>query len=490
MDVAWIGLGHMGLPTAKMVAAAGHAVRGYDIRPLAPEETAGLAICASAREAAEGCDLICLSLFSDDQVEEVLAGPDGLFPMLKPGAIIAIFTTGTIESVRKLAAAAPPGIAVLDTCFSRQTGMLASGKMNLLVGGDAEAIERCRKVLDVFANDIFHLGGSGAGRALKLVNNILWVGHIQLAIDALSLAEKLGFDAHETAKIVLRCTGASDVLNVFTRPYAEMVDYMRPFMIKDASAAAEAARAVGADLGTLGDVVRAYIKESPQDDSATAASANPPRTPGQIAARHASITDHPLRVQPVQNLTDEQRELLGPPPGFERYIGRSPTTSKPGEGSEVYRVMAHNPGLLRQFRTMMPFFMIDGLLPSRDRELAVLRAAWMRQIPFVWGEHVVIGKRVGMTSEEMDWVAQGSTAPGWTEHDRTVVRAAEELVDDAMISDPTWDVLAKTLTEAQLIELPLLVGQYLTMGYYQNSLRIRMWEGNAPESAPPIRYLV
>jgi alkylhydroperoxidase family enzyme len=207
-------------------------------------------------------------------------------------------------------------------------------------------------------------------------------------------------------------------------------------------------------------------------------SANPPRTPEQIAARHASIMNHPLRIEPVRDLTDEQRELLGPPPGFERYIGRSPGNSKPGEGSEVYRVMAHNPGLLRQFRTMMPFFMIDGVLPPRDRELAILRAAWMRQIPFVWGEHVVIGKRIGMTCEEMDRVAAGSTAPGWNAHDRAVVRAAEELVDDAMISDSTWEVLAKTLNEAQLVELPLLVGQYLTMGYYQNSLRIRMWEGN------------
>lgn len=205
---------------------------------------------------------------------------------------------------------------------------------------------------------------------------------------------------------------------------------------------------------------------------------NPSRTPEQIAARHSSIFGHPPRLEPVRELTDEQRELMGPPPGFEKYIGRSP--AKPGstEGALVNLIMAHNPGLLRQFRTMMPFFMLEGRLPPRDREIAILRAAWMRQIPFVWGEHVAIGKKIGMTSEEMDWLAEGSTAPSWSEHDRAVVRAAEELVDDAMISKETWAVLAKTFDQAQLVELPVLVGQYLIMGYYQNSVGLPLWEGN------------
>jgi alkylhydroperoxidase family enzyme len=196
----------------------------------------------------------------------------------------------------------------------------------------------------------------------------------------------------------------------------------------------------------------------------------------QIAARHDAIFGRPPRLEPVHELTDEQRELIGPPPGFEKYTGRTPPGST--QKSLVNLVMAHNPGLLRQFRTMMPFFMLDGTLAPRDRELAILRAAWVRQIPFVWGEHVVIGKRIGMTSEEMDWIAEGATAAGWTEHDRAVVRAAEELIDDAMISDQTWNMLARTLDPAQLVELPLLVGQYLIMGYYQNSLRLPLWEGN------------
>ena len=260
MEVAWIGLGHMGLPTARTVAAGGHSVRGYDIRAIGPDEAEGLILASSAREAARDCDVLCLALFSDEQVEEVLTGPEGLFPVLKPGTVVAIFTTGTIASAKRLAAMAPPGIAVLDTCFSRSSGMLASGQLNLLVGGDAQALERCRPVLEPFVRAIFHVGGSGAGRALKLVNNLLWVAHIQLVIDAQRLAEGLGLDPLETVETILQCSGSSDVQHTFTKPeIAGLLDFMRPYMIKDASAAAEAARDAGIDLGPLGEAARPFI---------------------------------------------------------------------------------------------------------------------------------------------------------------------------------------------------------------------------------------
>jgi 3-hydroxyisobutyrate dehydrogenase-like beta-hydroxyacid dehydrogenase len=249
----------MGLPTAKLVAAGGHEVRGYDVKPLRPEDTQGLTICTSPREAAKGCRLVCLAPFSDAQVEAILAGPNGLFAVLEPRTVVAIFTTGTIESARRLAASAPSGVAVLDTCFSR-AGSMTSPMLNLLVGGDRDALDRCQSVFDTFAAEIFHLGESGAGRAMKLVNNILWVAHNRLLMDALDFASKLGFDRYDAARIIGKCSGGSRVTETFTQPYDDMVSYMLPFMIKDASAAAEAARQVGADLGTLGDVVRCYIK--------------------------------------------------------------------------------------------------------------------------------------------------------------------------------------------------------------------------------------
>jgi len=119
-----------------------------------------------------------------------------------------------------------------------------------------------------------------------------------------------------------------------------------------------------------------------------------------------------------------------------------------------------------------------GTLPPRDRELAVLRIGWLCQAPYEWGEHVLVAKRVGIGDEEIDRITHGSDAPGWSDHDRAILRATEELYDDAMISDATWRTLAATFDDKQLIELPILVGQYQAVAYYQNALRLRLHGGN------------
>ena len=250
----------MGLPTAKRVAAAGHVVRGYDVKPLSAESTVGLTMYGTPRDAAQGCDLVCISVFSDDQVEALLVGEQGLFPILTPGTVVAIFTTGTIESAQELAALAPSGVAVLDTCFSRADSN-SSPLINLLVGGEQEALDRCQGIFDIFCKEVFYLGPSGAGRALKLVNNLLHVANNQIMRDALNFADKLGFDRYEAARIIDKCTGASRATSTYTKPYDEIVKFMRPTAIKDASAAVAAARRIGADLGPLGVLVSGYVEE-------------------------------------------------------------------------------------------------------------------------------------------------------------------------------------------------------------------------------------
>src|SRR5579864_3044840 len=96
----------------------------------------------------------------------------------------------------------------------------------------------------------------------------------------------------------------------------------------------------------------------------------------------------------------------------------------------------------------------------------------------LWGEHVIVGKRFGLTSEDIARVIEGPDAAGLDEHGSAVLRAVDELHGDAMISDATWHTLAKRLDARQLIELPIIVGQYQTVAYYQNSLRLRLHAGN------------
>lgn len=261
MKVAWIGLGAMGLPTAKAVAAGGHEVRAFDVNPPETDDSHGLAMASSPREAAQDADLVCLAVFSDDQVADVLTGPEGVIERLKPGAIVAVFTTGSIESIQAIAAAAPAGIAILDTCFSRMHSDTASGKLTLLVGGDADAIERGRPAFDTFARAIIHVGASGAGRAIKLVNNILYAGHLQLAVDALRLAEGLGLERSATVAALVQSSGTSNVVaQLVDLETGFMVDAAHRYMVKDVNAAIAAGKKAGVELESLSAATATYLK--------------------------------------------------------------------------------------------------------------------------------------------------------------------------------------------------------------------------------------
>lgn len=115
-----------------------------------------------------------------------------------------------------------------------------------------------------------------------------------------------------------------------------------------------------------------------------------------------------------------------------------------------------------------------GVLPARDRQLAILRTAWLLQAPYEWGEHVRHSKKAGISSEEIERVTIGSAADGWDEHERAVLRAAEELRDHAFVGDATWEQLGSNLDDHQRFELLVLIGQFTTVAYFQNSLRLRL----------------
>lgn len=146
--------------------------------------------------------------------------------------------------------------------------------------------------------------------------------------------------------------------------------------------------------------------------------------------------------------------------------------------SEIVRTMLRHPDLFARQTDIGIQLLSQGVLSKRDRELAILRIGWLCQAPYEWGEHVLIAKRVGITSEEIERITAGSDAPDWSEHEKAILRAAEELHEDAMISDATWATLSKRLDDRQLIELPIVIGQYQTVAYYQNSLRLRLHNGN------------
>jgi 4-carboxymuconolactone decarboxylase len=145
---------------------------------------------------------------------------------------------------------------------------------------------------------------------------------------------------------------------------------------------------------------------------------------------------------------------------------------------ELVSTLMRHPDLFQRVADLSIQLQGRGVLAPRDRQLAILRTTWLCQAPYAWGEHVVHSKRIGLTSEEIERVTQGSFAPGWGEDERAILLAVEELYEDAMISDATWEVLSKRLDEKQLFELLVLVGQFTTVAYFQNALRLRLAPGN------------
>lgn len=195
-------------------------------------------------------------------------------------------------------------------------------------------------------------------------------------------------------------------------------------------------------------------------------------TPFDIDAREKQVASGDQRIAPLKpdQLSKEAQDIVA---SMQAFFGSK------GQGlAPTFATMFKHPGLFRGQMQLGLELNRNGKLPPREREMAILRTAWLVRSPFEWGEHVAYGRKLGLTSEEIERITQGSSAPGWSEHDRAVLRAVEELMGDHAISDSTWKVLAKTWDEPQLMELPGLVGAYTMTAMIYNSLRFGLMEGN------------
>lgn len=141
--------------------------------------------------------------------------------------------------------------------------------------------------------------------------------------------------------------------------------------------------------------------------------------------------------------------------------------------------LLRHPDLYEKHAALGTQILGHATLDKRQRELAILRTGWLCGAPFEWGEHVNIGKRIGLSEAEITRIIVGSAAIEWDPEDQAIVAAAEELHDNAMISDMTWERLAAFLDEQQLIELVYIIGHYTKVAFLQNALRLRLPPGNA-----------
>jgi 4-carboxymuconolactone decarboxylase len=191
-----------------------------------------------------------------------------------------------------------------------------------------------------------------------------------------------------------------------------------------------------------------------------------------IDAREAQVLGRPQRIEPLkqEDFDDEARTLVIT---VRESLGITEHAAMP----EAFATMLKHPALYRCQMEMGIQLLGKGVLSPRERELAVLRVGWLCRAPYEWCQHVDIAKRYGVTAEEVERATRGSSAPGWSEHEAALVRGVEELLSDQSISDDTWNVLAQTWTERQLLEFLAVVGYYVSVAYSQNALRMRLIPG-------------
>jgi alkylhydroperoxidase family enzyme len=209
------------------------------------------------------------------------------------------------------------------------------------------------------------------------------------------------------------------------------------------------------------------------------------RMPGPFSAADIQEREQYIRGRPPrlpglspEERTERQQKLLD-----EMSMVVVDGVRKPREDKAALEILIRHAELYKAHMEVAQKYLSDCEMSIRDRELAILRIGWLSQAPFEFGAHVKIAKRNGITSEEIERVVAGSSAPGWSKQDRAIVRAVEELHFDSMIADETWADLQQFYNDKKLIELVILAGQYKTVAYYQNSLRLPLPEGNNGLSA-------
>jgi alkylhydroperoxidase family enzyme len=148
-----------------------------------------------------------------------------------------------------------------------------------------------------------------------------------------------------------------------------------------------------------------------------------------------------------------------------------------GPTVNIFATLVRHPGL---FAKWMPFGgkLLNGKLPPRDRELLILRTGWNCRSEYEWAQHSRIGRAAGLTDDELRRITEGPSA-GWSAEDALLLRAADELHERQRIADDTWAALAARYDERQLIEVPMVVGQYHLVSFTLNSLGVPLEDGLA-----------
>lgn len=131
----------------------------------------------------------------------------------------------------------------------------------------------------------------------------------------------------------------------------------------------------------------------------------------------------------------------------------------------------------RMYRAYAGHFVRNATIPPRDRELLILRTAWLSRGDYIWARHNVMGQDAGLTQMEISRITMGPNETEWTDFEAALLTAADELHTSRFVSDATWKTLAQRYSESQRREVVLIVGNYTQLSMFHNTLGAQLEPG-------------
>ncbi|QIP10616.1 NAD(P)-dependent oxidoreductase [Bradyrhizobium symbiodeficiens] len=263
-NVAFIGIGKMGLPMSVLVAKAGYSVTAFDqsAARISEARAQGIVIATSPAEAVSGKTAVITSLPDDAALRGALLGPTGLIAAMAPGAVLIETSTVSVEASAEVAVAAQArGIAYLRSPVSGNASIVHTGALSCFVSGPKDAFERARPLFAAFTRAQTYLGPAEEARYAKLSVNLMIAVSAAMMAESLALARKGGIAWQDILKVLDDSAVASPMVKYKTAPLRNR-DFESTFsckqMAKDLDLILGAGHAVGVPLQLAAQVRETY----------------------------------------------------------------------------------------------------------------------------------------------------------------------------------------------------------------------------------------
>src|SRR6202165_1304592 len=220
VKVGFIGVGNMGNPMAGNVLKQSFPVTVFDLNPKAMENLiqAGATKAGSAGEVVDNSEIVLTSLPASPDVETMYLAPGGLVDRAKPGTILIDLSSVLPSTPRKIEPRAKArGVHFLEAPVSGGVSGARAATRAIMVGGDAEPLERAKPVLRAIGPNIFHVGPVGAGNTVKAINNMMACVNGLAMMEGLALGVKAGLDPMTIYEVVKASSGGSKALERIPR---------------------------------------------------------------------------------------------------------------------------------------------------------------------------------------------------------------------------------------------------------------------------------